>query len=100
MGMNFGIHDAFSLGDKISRVMKGESDDLLDLYDRQRRHVANAFLQAMTISNKQLLEETDLAKRTARLDEMRATAADPAKARTFLMRTAMFEGLKAAAAIA
>jgi 3-(3-hydroxy-phenyl)propionate hydroxylase len=99
MGMNFGIHDAFSLGDKISRVLNGASDDLLDLYDRQRRHVANAFLQAMTISNKQLLEETDLAKRNTRLDEMRATAADPAKARTFLMRTAMFEGLKAAAAI-
>jgi 3-(3-hydroxy-phenyl)propionate hydroxylase len=99
MGMNFGIHDAFSLGDKISRVLGGESDDLLDLYDRQRRHVANAFLQAMTISNKQLLEETDLSKRTMRLNEMRATAADPVKARTFLMRTAMFEGLRAAAAI-
>jgi 3-(3-hydroxy-phenyl)propionate hydroxylase len=99
MGMNFGIHDAFSLADKIRRVLAGEPDGLLDLYDRQRRHVANAFLQAMTISNKQLLEETDLAKRAARLEEMRATAADPARARTFLMRTAMFEGLRAAAAV-
>lgn len=99
MGMNFGIHDAFSLGDKISRVLNGESDDLLDLYDRQRRHVANAFLQAMTISNKQLLEEKDLAKRAVRLNEIREIAADPAKARAFLMRTAMFEGLRAAEAI-
>lgn len=99
MGMNFGIHDAFSLADKLSRVLKGESDDLLDLYDRQRRYVANAFLQAMTIQNKRLLEEKDLRKRDERLAEIRQTAADADKARTFLMRTAMFEGLQAAAAI-
>lgn len=96
MGMNFGIHDAFSLADKLSRVLGGESEDLLDLYDRQRRHVANAFLQAMTIQNKSLLEEKDLAKRTRRLKEIRQTAADPDKARAFLIRTAMFEGLRAA----
>jgi 3-(3-hydroxy-phenyl)propionate hydroxylase len=96
MGMNFGIHDAFSLADKLGRVLKGESEDLLDLYDRQRRYVANAFLQAMTIQNKRLLEEKDLNKRAERLDEIRRTAADPDKARVFLMRTAMFEGLAAA----
>ena len=99
MGMNFGIHDAFSLADKLSRVLKGESEELLDLYDRQRRHVANAFLQAMTIQNKRLLEEKDLQKRDERLDEIRQTAADSNKARAFLMRTAMFEGLQAAANI-
>jgi len=99
MGMNFGIHDAFSLADKLSRVLKGESEELLDLYDRQRRHVANAFLQAMTIQNKRLLEENDLQKRDERLDEIRQTAADSNKARAFLMRTAMFEGLQAAANI-
>jgi 3-(3-hydroxy-phenyl)propionate hydroxylase len=50
----------------------------------------------MTIQNKQILEETDTEKRTMRMNEMRATAADPGKARAFLMRTAMFEGLRAA----
>ncbi len=96
MGMNFGIHDAVSLADKLARVIKGESDELLNLYDRQRRHVAKAFLQAMTIQNKQVLEEKDPEKRQERLDLMRATAADPQKARAFLMRTAMIEGLRAA----
>jgi 3-(3-hydroxy-phenyl)propionate hydroxylase len=96
MGMNFGIHDAVSLADKLSRVLNGESEDLLDLYDRQRRYVANAFLQAMTIQNKRVLEEKDPQKRNERMQEMRETVADPAKARTFLMRTAMFEGLRAA----
>lgn len=96
MGMNFGIHDAVSLSQKLLRVLDGESDALLDLYDRQRRHVAKAFLQAMTIQNKQVLEETDPAKRKTRLDEMRDIAANPSRSRAFLMRTAMFEGLRAA----
>ena len=96
MGMNFGIHDAVSLADKLTRVIGGAGDNLLDLYDRQRRHVANAFLQAMTIQNKRVLEEKDPGKRRERMNEMRDIAADPAKTRTFLLRTAMFEGLWAA----
>ncbi|MFD2184463.1 FAD-dependent oxidoreductase [Rhodoplanes azumiensis] len=99
MGMNFGIHDAVSLAGALVRVLGGARDDLLDRYDRQRRHVANAFLQAMTIQNKRVLEEKDPAVREARLSELRDTAADPAKARPFLMRTAMIEGLRAAAAV-
>lgn len=100
MGMNFGIHDAVSLATKLARVINGESEDLLDLYDRQRRYVANAFLQAMTIQNKRVLEEKDPQKRDERMQEMRATVADPAKARAFLLRTAMFEGLQAAEKVA
>jgi 3-(3-hydroxy-phenyl)propionate hydroxylase len=96
MGMNFGIHDAVSLADKLTRVLKGESDQLLHLYDRQRRHVANNFLQAMTIQNKRVLEETNVDKRNERMSEMRETAADPVKAHAFLLRTSMFEGLWAA----
>jgi 3-(3-hydroxy-phenyl)propionate hydroxylase len=96
MGMNFGIHDAVSLADKLTRVLKGESDHLLHLYDRQRRHVANNFLQAMTIQNKRILEETNVDKRNERISEMRETASDPVKAHAFLLRTSMFEGLWAA----
>jgi 3-(3-hydroxy-phenyl)propionate hydroxylase len=85
---------------KLLRVLNGESESLLDLYDRQRRHVAKAFLQAMTIQNKQVLEEKDPARRRARLGEMREIAADPDRSRAFLMRTAMFEGLRAAEQVA
>jgi 3-(3-hydroxy-phenyl)propionate hydroxylase len=99
MGMNFGIHDAVSLASTITRVLGGAPDDLLDLYDRQRRHVANAFLQAMTIQNKRVLEEKDPIKRRERLDEMRTIATDPSKTRGFLMRTSMFEGLQAASQV-
>jgi len=100
MGMNFGIHDAVSLAGAVLRVLGGASDDVLNLYDRQRRHVAKAFLQAMTIRNKRVLEEKDPIKRRERIDEMRAIASDPVKARSFLMRTSMFDGLQAASQIA
>lgn len=96
MGMNFGIHDAVDLAEKIICVLRGEPDRMLDVYDRQRRHVANAFLQAMTIQNKRLLEEKDAAIRRQRMGEMADIARDPEKSRAFLMRTAMFEGLRAA----
>jgi len=100
MGMNFGIHDAANAAEKLTAVLNGADDSLLDRYDRQRRHVANAFLQAMTIANKQTLEEKDPARRLARLDTLRATAADPARARAHLLKTSMIEGFRAAAAIA
>jgi 3-(3-hydroxy-phenyl)propionate hydroxylase len=100
MGMNFGVHDAILAAQRIAAVLDGGADDLLDRYDRQRRHVAEAFLQAMTIANKKTLEEKDPAARAARLAELRATAADPAKARAHLLKTSMIEGVRAAAAIA
>jgi 3-(3-hydroxy-phenyl)propionate hydroxylase len=100
MGMNFGIHDAGLAAERIAAVLDGGPDDLLNRYDRQRRHVAEAFLQAMTIANKKTLEEKDPAARAARLAELRATAADPGKARAHLLRTSMIEGVRAAAATA
>jgi 3-(3-hydroxy-phenyl)propionate hydroxylase len=99
MGMNFGVHDAILAAQRIAAVLDGGADDLLDRYDRQRRHVAEAFLQAMTIANKKNLEEKDPVARSARLAELRATAADPAKARAHLLKTSMIEGVRAAAAV-
>ena len=101
MGLNFGLHDASSLAERLARVYSGEADAaLLDQYDRQRRAVAEQYLQAQTIANKQMLEERDPLQREARKAEMRRTAADPAAVRRYLLRTSMIEGLRAAAAIA
>ena len=99
MGMNFGIHDAFLAAERITQALSGAPDDGLARYDRQRRHVAEAFLQAMTIANKKNLEEKDPLARAARFAELRATAADPAKARAHLLKTSMIEGVRAAAAV-
>jgi 3-(3-hydroxy-phenyl)propionate hydroxylase len=90
MGLNGGIQDAVSLSDKLSEIlMEGQSDRLLDLYDLQRRTVAIEFVQEQSIANKRRLEESDPESRTKNLDELSRIAADPERARQFLLRTAM-----------
>jgi 3-(3-hydroxy-phenyl)propionate hydroxylase len=101
MGMNSGIHDAISLADKLIAIARKEADDsVLDRYERQRRHVAVAHTQAQTMRNKKLLAEKDPAVRQRNHDELRRTADDPALARQYLLRTALFESLREADAIA
>jgi 3-(3-hydroxy-phenyl)propionate hydroxylase len=101
MGLNSGVHDAFNLADKLARILHDEADDEeLDRYERQRRHVAVTHTQAQTIRNKRLLEERDPAVRRRNHDELRRQADDPALARKFLLRTALFESLREADQIA
>ncbi len=95
MGMNFGLHDAFNLADKMGKIwFENGSHDLLDLYDRQRRTVAQEFLQRQTIENKKNIEQKDPVARQAFYDELRAIVADPAKLRPYLVRVAMIEGIR------
>jgi 3-(3-hydroxy-phenyl)propionate hydroxylase len=99
MGMNGGIHDAINLAEKLARVIKGEGEDLLDLYSRQRRYAAVEYVQAQTIANKKLMEESDPAARAARFDELRRTADDPIAAKTYMRRAALYDSLQTANAV-
>jgi 3-(3-hydroxy-phenyl)propionate hydroxylase len=95
--MNSGIHDAFNLADKLFGILRKEaSDDVLDRYERQRRHVALAHTQAQTMRNKRLLAEKDPAVRRKNHDELRRTANDPKLARAFLLRSSLIESLREA----
>lgn len=90
MGLNGGIQDAVNLAGKlISIILDGAPDKLLDLYDLQRRTVAVEFVQEQSIANKKRLEEGDPVLRQKNLDELARMAEDPAKARQFLLRSAM-----------
>jgi 3-(3-hydroxy-phenyl)propionate hydroxylase len=101
MGMNFGFHDAFNLVDKMARVwFDGASEDLFDLYDRQRRTVAQEYLQRQTIENKKNIEQTDPAEREKFHAELRAINADKNKLLPYLMRVAMIEGYRRSLSIA
>ncbi|WP_043837414.1 FAD-dependent oxidoreductase [Muricoccus aerilatus] len=101
MGLNGGVHDAFNLGGKLARVWHGEADDeLLDLYDRQRRGVTVEHVQRQTIANKQNLEAKEPEAQRAFRERMAETAADPAKAHAYLMGVSMINGLRRAAEIA
>ena len=101
MGLNGGIQDAANACEKLARILlDGEPDRLLDLYDRQRRTVAVEFVQEQTIANKKRLEAKDLETRRQNLDELHDIAADPARAKQFLLRTSMIVSQRRAAAMA
>jgi 3-(3-hydroxy-phenyl)propionate hydroxylase len=97
MGMNFGFHDAFNLTEKLAAVIQDDaSEALIDLYDRQRRTVAQEYLQRQTIENKRNIEQKDPREREKFHAELRAIAADRTKLRAYLLRVAMIEGVRRA----
>jgi 3-(3-hydroxy-phenyl)propionate hydroxylase len=100
-GLNGGIHDAIELAEKLARIWHegAEPAPLLALYDRQRRPINIKAVQAMSIRNKRLLEEKDPDVRRVRLDALRETAGDPAKAKAFLLDSSMINSVREAAAI-
>ena len=50
MGMNGGVHDAINLSEKLIEIIlgRGDRDELLDLYNRQRRGICTKFIQIKT----------------------------------------------------
>src|SRR5215813_1755591 len=101
MGMNSGVHDAFNLADKLTKILRREAGaEVLDRYERQRRHVALEHTQAQTTRNKRLLAEKDPAVRQRNHEELRRTAEDPKLARAFLLRTSLIQSLREAEQIA
>lgn len=100
MGLNGGLQDAANLAGKLARVVNGgETERLLDLYDLQRRTVMSEFVQQQSIANKQRLETRDPETRRRNQDELRRTAADPKRARQFLLRSSMIESQRRAEAL-
>jgi len=100
MGMNSGIHDAVNLAAKLSSVLRDEDGGgVLDRYVRQRRHVAVAHVQAITIRNKKLMAEADPEVRGRNRDELRRSADDPVLAREFLLRASLISSVREAAEI-
>ncbi|WP_158912611.1 NAD(P)/FAD-dependent oxidoreductase [Caulobacter sp. S45] len=101
LGLNGGIHDAVNLAGKLAPIWREGSDhqQAFDLYDRQRRPVNIKAVQAMSIRNKRILEERDPAVRRQHLHELGATAADPVKAKAYLMESSMINSVRDAAQV-
>ncbi len=99
-GLNSGIHDAANLIEKLVPIVRGTADaGLLDLYARQRRTACVEHVQALSVRNKQTLEERDPALRRARFEDLERTARDPARARRFLLDSSMISGIRRAAEV-
>ena len=101
LGLNGGVHDAISLGEKFRHIWHDNADFELhfDHYDRQRRPINIKAVQAMSIRNKKLLEERDPDVRRERLDELKNIASDPVKSKAHLMNTSMINSVREAAAV-
>lgn len=101
MGMNGGIHDAINLTEKLVQVWNGSAPiELMSRYERQRRKVTLEAVQAQTLRNRSMMNETDPEKRRAYHNELRATVADPARHRDYLRRSSMIQSLHDLEAVA
>ena len=100
MGMNGGIHDALNLAEKLAQVWRGADAALLGRYERQRQKVAREVVQQQALRNRALLNQKDPATRQAFLDDLRATAEDPARHRAHLLRSSMIQSLRDLEAVA
>ena len=97
LGLNFGIHDAVELADLLGKVMRGEAPaETLDSYDLRRRPLNVEYVQQQTIANKKRLEEKDHAVRERNNAALKATAADPAAHRAYLLRASLIDSVRKA----
>ncbi|MFG1708822.1 FAD-dependent oxidoreductase [Nonomuraea sp. M3C6] len=96
VGLNSGIHDVMDAAARIVRIRAGEGDPDAELstYDAVRRQVALEYVQADTQRNTERLKETDERLRRANQEEMRAIAADPARARAYMRRVSLLESVR------
>jgi 2-polyprenyl-6-methoxyphenol hydroxylase-like FAD-dependent oxidoreductase len=96
VGLNSGIHDVMDVAARITRIRAGETDPEAELaaYDSVRRRIAVEYVQADTHRNTERLKEADAARRRASQEEMRATAADPARARAYMRRVSLLESVR------
>ena len=102
MGMNGGLHDGNNLAAKLVRIIQQGADYTheFERYNRQRRDLAVRFVQEHTIANKKLMEARDRETQVARQEMLMETAADPEKARAFLLERAMINCVRDSEALA
>lgn len=100
-GMNSGLHDAWNLTTKLRDILLdgGNSDALLDRYDRQRRTISREFVQSQTIQNKRAMEEFDEHGQSGMERQLLMLSQDPPARRAYLRKQAMIESLKREAEI-
>jgi 3-(3-hydroxy-phenyl)propionate hydroxylase len=95
MGMNGGIHDAFSLAEKLLSVIVGRKPVAeLDAYERQRRPVALEYVNTISTANKRNLETRDPAEQRRWREEMTRAASDPQLAREYVLKISMIASLR------
>jgi 2-polyprenyl-6-methoxyphenol hydroxylase-like FAD-dependent oxidoreductase len=97
MGMNGGIHDAFNLAEKLVAVLRGGADPrVLDLYERERRPIAEEDIIEQAHRNRTRMRERDPQRRRAMLAALQRMTANPVELKNYLLRSSMIDGLRRA----
>ena len=101
LGMNSGIHDAWNLCEKLTDVLKNGADAtaLLERFDRQRRTIMHSFIQAQTIQNKKIMEESSEQYLREEWEDLQKIHSDEELRRNFLLKQSMIQSIKDAATI-
>jgi 3-(3-hydroxy-phenyl)propionate hydroxylase len=99
MGLNGGIHDAVNLADKLVKIYAGEDvQNLLGLYERQRRQVCINTVQEQSIRNRKMMAAKTPEDRKAFQDDMRAIVMDNERHHEFVLKSSMIASLRDAEA--
>ena len=99
-GMNSGVHDAFNLFENLlPAIAEGRPNGGLARFDRQRREVTHAFIQAQTMQNMEMIKVGSDEAHDRRRADMLKIKQDDARRRAYLLRQAMFDSLDQAQAI-
>jgi 2-polyprenyl-6-methoxyphenol hydroxylase-like FAD-dependent oxidoreductase len=97
MGMNGGIHDAFNLAEKLVAVLRGGADPrVLDLYERERRPIAEEDIIEQAHRNRIRMQERDPQRRRAMLASLQRMTTDAVELKSYLLKTSMIDGLRRA----
>ena len=99
MGMNGGIHDAWTLADLLIKIANGAPGSMLEGYERKRRPIAKDDIVGQADKNRTRMNTTNPKVRLAHLAELQRIARDPDLARDFLLRSSMIAGLRRAKAL-
>ena len=92
--MNGGLHDAWNLAEKLKEILNASAKiDLLDLYDRQRRTIMNDFIQAQTIRNKRMIEESGEEHQQSEWERMRKIHGDDEERKKYMLSQSMEQSI-------
>ncbi|HEY8458697.1 MAG TPA: FAD-dependent oxidoreductase [Actinopolymorphaceae bacterium] len=95
LGLNSGIHDAMDLAVRLGAVLRGEeADGALDRYAERRRKVALEFVRRVTHRNTAMMTEQQEEARRQNRRRVEAIAADPQRAREWLLEASMIAAVR------
>lgn len=95
MGMNSGIHDAHAAVEAISFALAGgDPTQAVETYARVRYDAAAVDVQKNTQKNYEEMRQQDDKERSERKNEMADIAADPVRAREYLLGTSMISSFE------